>query len=41
MSIIRFTQNHEDLSTDRGYQFKFFCDRCGNGYLSSFQTSVT
>ncbi len=41
MSMIRFTQNYDDLSTDRGYQFKFYCDKCGNGYLSSFQTSVT
>jgi hypothetical protein len=41
MSTIRFTRNYDDLSTDRGYQFKFYCDRCGNGYLSSFQTSVT
>ena len=41
MSIIRFTQNHDDLSTDRGFQFKFYCDRCRNGYLSSFQTSMT
>jgi hypothetical protein len=41
MGLIQFTQNHEDLSTDRGYQFKFFCDKCGNGYLTSFQTSVT
>ena len=41
MSTIRFTRNHDDLSTDRGFQFKFYCDRCGNGYLSSFQTSVT
>ena len=41
MSLIRFTENYEDLSTDRGYQFKFFCDKCHNGYLSSFQTSVT
>ncbi len=40
-SMIRFTENYDDLSTDRGYQFKFFCDRCGNGYMSSFQTSVT
>jgi hypothetical protein len=40
MSTIRFTQNYQDLSTDRGYQFKFFCDRCGNGVLSGFQTSV-
>lgn len=41
MSMIRFTENYEDLSTDRGYQFKFFCDRCRNGYLSTFQTSLT
>lgn len=41
MAMIRFTQNYDDLSTDRGYQFKFYCDKCGNGYLSSFQTSVT
>lgn len=36
---IPFTGNHEDLSTDRGYQFKFYCEKCGNGYMSSFQTS--
>lgn len=41
MSLIKFTANHEDLSTDRGYQFKFYCDRCGNGYMTSFQTSIT
>src|SRR5215813_9255471 len=40
MSMIQFTQNYDDLSTDRGYQFKFYCDRCHNGYLSSFQTSA-
>jgi hypothetical protein len=34
---IEFTQNYTDLSTDEGFQFKFFCDRCGNGYMSSFQ----
>jgi len=38
--IIQFVQNYEDLSTDRGYQFKFFCDSCGNGYMSSFQPSA-
>ncbi|MEW6368989.1 MAG: zinc ribbon domain-containing protein [Acidobacteriota bacterium] len=41
MGVIQFTKNHEDLSTDRGYQFKFICDRCGNGYMSEFQTSYT
>lgn len=40
MGLIQFTKNYDDLSTDKGYQFKFYCDKCGNGYLSSFQTSV-
>lgn len=38
--IIQFVRNYEDLSTDRGYQFKFHCDHCGNGYMSSFQPSM-
>jgi len=38
--IIQFVRNYEDLSTDRGYQFKFYCDHCGNGYMSSFQASM-
>jgi membrane protease subunit (stomatin/prohibitin family) len=38
--IIQFVRNYEDLSTDRGYQFKFYCDHCGNGYMSSFQPSM-
>src|SRR5262245_56789685 len=36
MAVIAFTKNHQDLSTDLGYQFKFFCDKCGNGYMTSF-----
>lgn len=40
MALIQFVRNYEDLSTDRGYQFKFNCDKCGNGYLSRFQPSV-
>lgn len=40
MALIAFVRNHDDLSTDRGYQFEFHCDRCGNGYLSRFQTSL-
>src|SRR5690349_5643763 len=40
MSLIQFTENYEDLSTDRGYQFKFLCDRCHNGVMSNFQASV-
>lgn len=37
---IEFTGNYQDLSTDRGYQFKFFCQKCGNGYMSSYQPST-
>jgi len=40
MSLIQFTRNHDDLSTDRGYQFKFYCDKCGNGYMTHFETSA-
>jgi len=39
MAAIEFTGNYQDLSTDKGYQFKFFCEKCGNGYMSSFKTS--
>jgi hypothetical protein len=38
---IPFTENYQDLSTDKGFQFKFYCTRCGNGYMSSFQNNVT
>ena len=37
MAAIEFTQNYTDLSTDQGFQFKFFCERCGDGFMSSFQ----
>lgn len=37
--MIQFVANHEDLSTDKGYQFKFFCDKCRNGHLSRFEAS--
>ncbi len=38
--VIQFVKNYEDLSTDRGYQFKFYCDHCGNGYMSTFDPSI-
>jgi len=41
MSLIQFVANYDDLSTDRGYQFKFYCDRCHNGHLSGFDPSIT
>jgi membrane protease subunit (stomatin/prohibitin family) len=38
---IQFTANYDDLSTDRGYQFKFKCDKCGSGHMTAFQPSIT
>ena len=40
MVAIRFTGNYEDLSTDRGYQFKFFCEKCHNGYMRRAASSA-
>lgn len=39
MSGTAFTRNYNDHSNDQGYQFEFICDKCGNGWRSSFQTS--
>jgi len=39
MARIPFTSNYTDLSSERGYQFQFFCRKCGNGYMSTFQPS--
>ena len=33
---LEFTCNYTDLSTDKGLQFEFFCDRCGNGFRTRF-----
>ncbi|KZL92376.1 zinc ribbon domain-containing protein [Clostridium magnum] len=38
---IKFVRNHSDLSTDKGFQFEFYCDRCGTGYRTRFKTSAT
>ena len=35
-----FTRNHTDHSNDSGFQFEFQCDKCGNGYRSSFKTNT-
>jgi len=40
MPAIPFTGNHQDLSTDKGFQFKFLCEKCGNGYMSTFRVST-
>ena len=39
MASIPFTRNYTDHSNDTGYQFEFHCDKCGNGYRSTFRTS--
>jgi RNA polymerase subunit RPABC4/transcription elongation factor Spt4 len=38
--IVPFTDNYTDHSTEAGYQFEFFCERCGNGYKAGFQASA-
>jgi Double zinc ribbon len=39
--LVPFTSNYADNSTREGYQFEFFCERCHNGYSTSFKHSVT
>jgi hypothetical protein len=38
---MNFTDNYQDRSTREGYQFEFFCEKCGNGHASTFKYSVT
>jgi len=40
MAKIPFTNNYVDLSSNRGFQFKFHCQKCGNGYVSTFQANT-
>jgi membrane protease subunit (stomatin/prohibitin family) len=37
---IEFTRNYSDLSNNQGFQFEFYCDRCGSGYRTRFQPSA-
>lgn len=37
--LIEFTKSWDDLSTDKGYQFKFYCDNCRSGFMSPYVTS--
>jgi len=37
---VQFVSNYNDLSTNRGFQFEFVCDRCGTGYRTEFEASV-
>ena len=34
---IEFTRNYSDQSTEKGFQYEFYCDRCGTGYRTRFQ----
>ncbi len=38
---IRFVRNYSDQCTEKGFQFEFYCDRCGTGYRTHFKTSAT
>ncbi len=40
MAIIQFVRQSQDLSTDSGFQFEFYCDRCGTGYQTRFEPSA-
>ena len=35
---LRFSKNSADLSTEGGFQFEFYCDRCGDAWRSRFDT---
>jgi membrane protease subunit (stomatin/prohibitin family) len=37
---IEFTRNYSNLSTEQGFQYEFFCDRCSNGFRTPFKPSV-
>jgi hypothetical protein len=37
---VYFTDNFRDLSNGEGFQFEFFCERCGNGYRSEYVADV-
>ena len=39
--LIQFVSNYSDLSTEKGYQFEFNCDRCGSGFRTRFKPSAT
>lgn len=38
--MIPFTDSYRDKSSEFGFQFESVCERCGNGYASSFQKSA-
>ncbi len=38
---IEFTRNYGDQSTSEGFQFEFYCDRCGSGFRTPFKPSTS
>ena len=38
---MEFVNNYSALSTNQGYQFEFYCNRCGSGYRTHFKPSIT
>lgn len=38
--VIEFGRNYSDLSTDRGFQFEFYCDRCHSSYRTPIQNTI-
>lgn len=40
MAKVQFVSNYHDLSSNRGFQFEFVCNRCGTGYRTEFEASV-
>ncbi len=40
MGKIEFTRNYSDLSTNKGFQFEFYCDKCSVEYRTRFQPSA-
>jgi len=37
---IEFSSNYTDLSTDKGFQYEYNCERCGTGYRTRFRPFV-
>lgn len=35
---IKFVSNYKDESTDNGFQFEFYCDRCESGFRTRFKS---
>jgi len=38
--LIEFGGNYTDLSTDKGFQYEFHCQRCNTAFRTRFQTSA-